>query len=294
VRWRGLAIAIACAAPLLPASTAGAHLPRLSASFKLNAGSGERIEVGTSAHGVRVDLRREPVTTGHYEFSEYKVNGIAESREAIHADLGRFGRIDVRFHPSGPSRVRRNPTFRPGCKGARKLTSRPGTFVGSIDFESEDGRVRVARSRVRGTIGTPATVVCELAGPAIPYRGPLRGVVLGSTEPGNRLGFTAAHEGGRRFASWVAMMKRRIGRVSYVGWVAVRASLATLSVGSNLKSAELTPPRPFLGTATFSRGPENEPFEASLTSGAIFVKFPGMEPVAVTGDRFNYLLTKEP
>lgn len=293
--WRLAPAAVCLAIALSVAPTAHAKVRHLSASFKGSASDGERIEVDTSAHGIRVALLRGPLSSGHLEISEYKVHGIPESRDGIEADLGRFGKINLRFHPSGRTQVRRNPAFQDGCKGARKIIRKLGTFVGVIRFESEDGRATFVRSRVQGSIGTPATVVCSLTvGARASSQKQDPEVILGSTERGNRLGFAAARGGELRQASYTAMMKRRIGRVSYQGWVTVHARPRTFSVASNLKSAEIDPPRPFSGRAVFSKEAEDKPFEVSLTSGSLFVKFPGMVPVPLTGARFKYLLLKGP
>lgn len=291
---RSILVAV-CSLAVLGAPSAHAQVRHLSASFKAVATNGERIEVDTSAHGIRVALVRGALKPANLQISEFRVHGIPESREGIDADLGPFGRINVHFHPSGRTQIRRNPDFQAGCKGARNLVQSFGTFVGVIRFHSEDDHAKLVRSRVAGSIGTPATVVCSTgigARASIAKYGP--GVIFSSIEHSNQLRFAAARGGGQRQASYTAMNRQTIGRVSYQGWVTVHARPRTLVVPGDLTGAEIDPPRPFEGRAAFSMETADNPSEVSLISGALFVKFPGMRSVALTGKRFSYVLLKGP
>lgn len=67
------------------------------------------------------------------------------SADAIEADLGSLGRIDLNLHRSGGQKSGRLP-----C-GGQRVTYEPATYTGTIEFEGEGGYTRTDQSAVRST-----------------------------------------------------------------------------------------------------------------------------------------------
>lgn len=74
--------------------------------------------------------------------------------DAIRADLGSLGQVNVVRRPSG-----REKTVRPKCLGG-PLTYEPGTFEGLIEFNGEESYTRVKESHA-----TPSSRLCLYSRP---------------------------------------------------------------------------------------------------------------------------------
>jgi hypothetical protein len=96
--------------------------------------------------------------------------------------------------------------------------------------------------------------------------------------------FSASGLGGHpRFAAFTAIVKERIGPLKILRNVG-NGSPSSFAVGPHLRTATVTPPAPFSGSATFQRQGESK---SPSWSGSLAVSFPGKPDVPLTGPSFT-------
>jgi hypothetical protein len=282
---------VALALLLPPGATAKVHQPNFSAEFSLPEADGYSISVSASHESTQVDVTEGRSSSRRLIFSDYTFRGSA-SRKGIHADLGHFGTISMRFKPSGQVRTGKLPNLGKGCNGPRKIVRHLGTFVGIFRFEGEDGYTTTEAAEVSGSVGDPDAVFCGTfvnesgsghhhhIRPPSPY--------LGATTAHNGLGFAAAAMGrhGNRI-SFVASSREKDGRASIMRWVSLVGPRSAFQFDHRLTTATLAPPPPFAGTGTFERGPKGS---QPSWSGSLSVSFPGRPEVPLTGANFTSVL----
>ncbi len=118
--------------------------------------------VGDQDGSVTMTPRRGNVSGG-VEGVSYFVEGKVTER-TIHADFGKFGRVAVRFKPSG--RVIRPRTQRCNLpRGYRRYELRLGHFTGRIRFRGEGGLTTAAASRAKAAPALPHTPPCSFPSP---------------------------------------------------------------------------------------------------------------------------------
>lgn len=263
-----------------------------SAEFSLPESDGYAISVTGRPKSLKISLAGGQPTRRHLVFSVYTFSGTA-SAKGIHADLGGFGAINMRFEPSGKVRTTRLPKAAEGCDGPRKVVRHLGTFVGTFRFEAED-ETTTESAEVAGSVGRPAEVICRFSTgesgkenhhhrnvpPPSPY--------LGATTTHNGLGFAAAvMSPHRRRVSFVASSVEVTGGAAIRRWAAVAGSRSEFQFDDRLTTATVSPPPPFSGSATFERAPKSLP---PIWSGSLAVSFPGRPEVPLTGTNFTSVL----
>jgi hypothetical protein len=202
---------------------------------------------------------------------------------AIEADLGPVGEIAVQFESSGsPEWVRSR------CKGGGVATYEPGAWVGTIDFEGEEGFTRATRSRTKAVVSPFFDLGCGSRG---------IGETLGSREPGARLVARSISKRGtlvlqanknRRSASvhLEASIEERHGGLIVSREVSGFFPHRAFEFDSSLRTATLSPPAPFTGHAAFRRNAN----PANRWTGNLSVDFPGRAGVPLAGGRFKSTL----
>ena len=132
---RIIALAAFALALLLPPSATAKYIgPDFSAEFSLPEANGYSISVSANHKSTQVDVTEGRPSPRHLVLSDYTFPGSA-SKRGIHADLGRFGTIAMRFTPSGEVRTEKLPKLGKGCNAPRKIVRHLGTFVGVFRFE---------------------------------------------------------------------------------------------------------------------------------------------------------------
>ncbi len=235
---------------------------------------------------MRVLVSRGKPRRGHFETAQYELR-VSESRNGIHANFGRLGTISVRFKASGRLQVRESHKPK-GCKGARTIVRKLGTFVGTIRFDGEEGYTEVAKHRVKGSLGTPTKVVCAFTSASSNRQPQGYGAYLGATAHHNRLGFAADRERAKGRAAYVADLRERSGRISIWRYVSLQGPSRGFTFDQKLTSATVAPPPPFSGGATFQGGKQL----SFSWAGSLAVSFPGAANVPLTGTDFFALLTR--
>jgi hypothetical protein len=201
----------------------------------------------------------------------------------IDADLGPVGEITVEFQPSGsPERVHAS------CKQGGSIAYEPGSWVGTIEFEGEEGFTEVHREKVKATVNPFVDAECGAT---------LIGETTGSHVIGARLVARSAtakhsvylqanknHRGARVYLE-ASIEERRPGLI-VSREVGGYFPSGAFEFGSPLRTATLAPNGPFAGHATFRRDAR----PANLWTGNLSVDFPGRADVALAGGGFKAAL----
>lgn len=220
--------------------------------------------------------------------SMYVARGTVTTRR-IEASFGQFGRIAVRFRPSG--RVVKSSRHR-RCKGAHRFTTRPGVFAGRIRFTGEQGYVAVRAHRAKGRIRSPLRLRCASSrgvrrSPVKRYARPVGGgpgVSFGALEAGWREAlasteFLALQVGGRTL--YFALTEETKGKMAVVRYAMAMAPSRSFVRNEALTAAKLEPPRPFAHAGHYVATPEG----IRAWGGNLSVAFPGAR-VPLAGPRF--------
>jgi len=252
-------------------------------TFTLAASNGYRIQVAEVG-------RREVTLTASKkgQSASYSVHGKRAAADGIEATFPGLGRVSVEFQAAGKGHLE---TLLPGCKG-RELV-RPGVFRGTIRFHGEHGFTTLSAGRAKGDITEASREVCHF-GPA-KHGGHGFGDLHSSS-------LVAEHSTGNARVNLLATTLSSKSRPEldlaffqatffsrHDGMVVERdvdadADLTAFEAdpAGSLDSATLSPPSPFIGTATFQRTPGVKP---TLT-GTLSVDFPGLGKVALAGQGF--------
>jgi hypothetical protein len=173
---------------------------------------------------------------------------------SIEADLGKLGRVDLLLNRSG-----REESFRFKC-GGPKETYEPGVYEGTFEFEGESGYTRAVASSVPLEPGLfSLSIGCSGSG---------YGETSGPGTVGARLkGLSFAHD---RILTFQVNKNNPHSRVVYSASVRERRAGIYIyrttegTAGSDafhfdpeLRSATLSPPAPFSGSATASSDPDS-------------------------------------
>jgi hypothetical protein len=200
------------------------------------------------------------------------------SEDAIRADLGSLGKVDLTLHRSGQKR-----TAHPRCW--KPETYEAARWEGNFEFNGEDGYARARRAAV------PFRPFGVLYGGIICGGGGGYGETFGPGNPGARLkGVSYAHG---RTLSFQLNQNRPGARVTFSASLAERRdgmvihrSLETDLPGTSfhwdrrLRTATLSPPAPFAGSASLSRDRNSI---APLWRGNLSLDFPGHAELRIAG-----------
>lgn len=196
---------------------------------------------------------------------------------SIQADLGPFGEVDLDLYGSG-----REKMARIRCSHGQKYPYETGAWEGVVEFRGEGGYVSGNATRL----------------PVLPYitsycgSGSGRGESAGAGETGARLrGKSFAHgriltfqvnkNHARGKALFDAELKERRGGVRIYRFASGWLPASAFRYDPDLKTATLSPPAPFSGSADLSRTRNSV---SPLWSGDLAIEFPGRRvPLAGRG-----------
>jgi hypothetical protein len=260
--------------------------PGRGADFSLRGSNNYKIEVQARPAARRTHQQVYVIARNGPSSVTYAVFGSLGADDSIDAHLPHVGRIAVRFHPVHLTRGRRADN----CKGRPSFVEH-GYFRGRIELRGERGFTLVDRASAPGRVTRHFRQVCdneEGGGHEHANRGfDLTALVAGRKKGGRVLQFVASRAeigsspGNPSFAA--DSVRRRegmtvISSVSLSGepdqFVAPRPDAT--------KVAEVMPPRPFQGAATFTL---TSPTTASW-EGDLGVELPGVGPVSLAGPDF--------
>lgn len=271
-------------------------------SFDLKAQHGYSVTVVGEGDVVAVEVSRpqahgkesllEKLVGSAQDETAYVARGTVSPRR-IAASFGKFGKVDVRFQPSGQvvesDRRRR-------CQGADHFTSQLGVFVGGIRFSGEQHYVAVRSHRAKGRIRSPLHLSCSSRGPHAFSSSRARPV---REQPSFTPTFLAATS--RHAVSSLELITFRLGKTTLFAAVneeslgsmaRIRYALATttsknaLAFNDALTKATIAPPAPFHGKGTFRAASDG----TTTWTGPLSVSFPGAPRLPLTGEEFKATL----
>ncbi len=237
-----------------------------------------------SAEGHRVKVEAEGPTGS----VAYTVPG-SITDGGIHANLGKYGRVNLRWVPNG--RVRE---VRVKChtKGVRKHFYDAGSYVGTLRFRGGGGFTSVKRHRIAWRRSWYSAL--GACGYFLSTGEPGAGLVIDAGERGHMsspVGFSVyrPHVGAK--VSYGAHLDETEGRIEITRRAEAEGGTHSLTAAGEYPSVSATfsPPAPFYGTAMFEpSGPE----KGTLT-GDLGVEFPDHTKVAMPGKGFEAVLRQE-
>ena len=284
------------------------HMPPprhgFESSFELKAQHGYTVTVAGEGDIVALEVSRplapskggpleELLGSFNQSVTAYVSRGtVTEHR--IAASFGKFGKVDVRFRPTG--RVVESG-HRPRCRGADHFTSQLGVFVGGVRFRGEGRYVAVRSHRAKGSIRSPLRLHCGSSGPHVISRSRERPV---REQPSFVPTFlTATH---RHAVSALELITLQVDKTTLfaaineesLGSMArMRFALATapskksFAFNEALTGATITPPKPFRGKGTYRAAADG----TTTWAGPLTVSFPGAPRLPLTGEDFEATLT---
>jgi hypothetical protein len=277
-----LALAVEAAGPS-PASarSAKADAGVVLKSFELDGSNGYALEVvqgaGPFLPSIEVSAERDGLR------ASYEVPADRES--GMHAVFGSLGSASLDF-----SRRKRSVDHR--GRGCVWITE-TGVFRGDFSFSGEDGYTTAAASSVRGEVVRLPQGFCGLDDRIhLPFAIPeaLRETQL-SARAAIPHGFVALGasltSGPHARARVTAFTQERVGAMKISrSATAVRHDAFTVGPGKRPRFAEIAPPAPFSGSATFRAPPGQKP---TLT-GSLSVSLPGVPETSLAGEDFSVRL----
>jgi hypothetical protein len=214
----------------------------------------------------------------------------------IKASFGEFGRIAVRFHPSGRV-VKSDPRRR--CRGPDHYTSRPGVYTGSIRLTGEHHYFAVRAHRAKGRIRRPLGLNCASRATRPAGRDAARAeasdeidlsfnvLQAGWREAVDATEFLALQIGGKTL--YLAITEESKGTVAEIRFAVAIGPSRTFVRNEALTSARLRPPRPFAGTGVYSAAPDG----TRTWGGRLSVSVPGWPRLPLAGPGFKVFLDAE-
>jgi hypothetical protein len=236
-----------------------------------------------TGHSVRVEAY------GSSGSVTYTVPG-SISDEGIHADLGKYGRIDMQWVPNGRVReVRKKCRY----KGVKQRFYDAGSYVGTLRFRGGGGFTSVHQRRVawRQSWYSGGFGAC---GYSLGTGEPGAGIVIEAGERGHistpvHLFVYKPHQGAK--VEYSAHSEQKTGRIKITRNAFSIGGTHSLTAAGEYPSvsATISPPAPFYGTAKFEpSGPE----KGTLT-GTVGVEFPDHTKVALAKKGFEADLRQE-
>jgi len=268
------------------------HRIEVEPRFQLAGTHGYRLLVSARAATVTIGVTHGSSTPHSGSSTTYVARGTA-GPNGIHASFRRFGRVDVKFHPTAGAVRGLPPDCFGGTTGAATI---PGYFTGAVEFRGQGGYTVGHARRVKGEVVLPPTEQCPLvaggANPLLedpsaqlpPAQTRMTLSALDKAGTGGLL-FVARRAGKTGFYAERFETVGRIGLLSYDYALGPRSSFTSdpkVSFGS------VHPPKPFVGSATLRRGPHGE----RSWTGDLAATFPGGERVPLTGTEFHTTLSR--
>jgi hypothetical protein len=206
--------------------------------------------------------------------------------EGIRADLGIFGKVNMRWYPNGHVGV-----LSIRCKRYHsRVYVTEGTYRGSVRIVGERGFTAVTANRVRGRTGWYHVGGCEyITSEGFPGPGILLDAsIFESRLPKDFYRYLAAVQNyPQERVSYLAGMGERRGRLAIDRRAYAIGRPQTLTFDNRLDTGAITPPDPFSGTGTFERIARGRP---GRWRGDLTVDFPGRPGVSLTGKDFGATL----
>jgi hypothetical protein len=292
VRWRAAAtILAALSATFLFAAPAFAARYAASVSF-VSHGHGEIAGISSIGDEVSVTTARGRLLTRYSGPGNTTPKGLS-------GRLGRFGRVSLRFVPSGKPQVRHRPAKCSGLPGTTRYWK--GTFVGSVRFTPENGPGFISHDRrFNGYLQTWPRWDCgQDLSPLPKFDSDAGGIDV-----------TAISCDGRSFSVneevdpatppspdepwapvvYAASWTKRLGAVNVTYSVNAEGRPETAVFAAGLESATITPPPPFHGEARLDRAADG----SWTWAGSLSARFPG-RTVSLAGPEFKPVVwTYEP
>jgi hypothetical protein len=261
--------------PFAGASSANTPPTNPPPGFVLSGSNGYSVEVSGVAPQdspsqvvVRVATLRDSVT---YDFP-----GVVEEG-SIEADLGQYGQISVVFHPvsGGMSAAE----F--GCNHG--MSSVAGYYEGTISFHPA-GLTTVDASRAKGSVGLALSLLCaeEVEKDLETRPGTVLEISGGAAAPHLTL-VQSKRAVGTQIEAKISESRRGVAIERSVSIAALNSSFTHLA----LRTATVSLPAPFSGSATFDR--DGAP---STWRGNLRVDFPGRRGVPLTGKALKVSLRR--
>lgn len=251
---------------------------RQATRIQLQGSNGYRIGVSLNSHGYFILKTRK----GGAE-AVYVIEGTRVEPDRVKANLGAFGKVDVRFTPSG--RTRRLPGYS-NCDGPGPVVQE-GLVRGLIRFSGEGGYTAVRAHRAKAEVFSLARQRCR-------HRARTRS--KRAEEP--TANFWAYSRQSHFFAELYSSRPRsrqvvftgrglsRRGRITVIRSVSAAADRSSFRFPEGMANPEhvvVAPPAPFSGTATFQRTPES----TFAWEGPLSIVFPGTETYGLAGPQFD-------
>ncbi|MBS1843738.1 MAG: hypothetical protein JST53_04895 [Actinobacteria bacterium] len=268
------------------------HPAEVEPRFQLMGSHGYRILVSGRAATVTIGVTHESSTPRAGSSTTYVARGTV-GQNGIHANFRRFGKVDVKFHPTAAAARGLPPDCFGGTTGAATVT---GYFTGTVAFEGQDAYTVGRTHRVRGEVVLPPTEQCPLvAGGANPL---LEDPAAELPPAKTRMTLSAVNKSGTGGLSFVArragktgFYAERFGTVGRIGLLSIDYALgprSTFVSDPQVSFGKVTPPKPFVGSATLERGPNG----TRAWTGNLEAVFPGGETVPLTGPEFQTTLSR--
>jgi hypothetical protein len=228
----------------------------------------------------RFGLRATKGRDGVERSGDYEIEG--KDGKHLVGDFGKFGIVDVRFHP----RKKLRPVHE--CSGAEVRTTR-GVWKGRVKFKGEHRYTSASAHRARGSISHVLRPwLCHR-----PSRAAGDAELLGDRYLKQSHIYLGASDGyGASGATIHSGIERAFGahgsKVYSQRDVEVKAPVSAFTVSSDLSTAHLAPPSPFAGAADFARGVDPQP---DSWTGTLDVQLPGQRNrTPLTGEGFDVRL----
>ncbi|HET8956106.1 MAG TPA: hypothetical protein VFN18_10650 [Solirubrobacterales bacterium] len=286
-RWRGflaaLALAACVAAPVAPAMAEGEAETGAFGAFRLKGSNGFSI-FAIAVSKPNFKHGELGLFVGGRSGSAIYLAPAKVEPTAIEADLGAVGRVDVHFEPSGPpERVYAR------CEENGSALFEPGYWVGTIEFEGEEGFTSVEVARTRAIVSPffelgacGAVLIGESDG-----RGVEGARLIARSASAHETRFLQAnknHDGARVYLE--ADVEERHDGLIVDRQAGGYFPSAAFGFGPSLRTATLAPSGPFAGHATFHRNAK----PANRWTGNLTVDFPGRADVPLAGRGFKAAL----
>lgn len=223
----------------------------------------------------------------------YVARGTVTPRRIV-ASFGKFGKLDLRFRPSGQVVKSRS---RKRCRGVDHFTSRLGVFVGGFRFSGEKNYVAVRSHRVKGRVRSPLRLRCASrfrfrqvastrARPVSHSPSFLPTFLSASNRHGvagtELIGITA-----RKATLFLVVTEEGLGSMARIRYaLATERSKEAIAMNDALTSASIQPPPPFHGKGTYRAAPDG----TTSWTGPLSVSLPGAPHLPLTGAEFKTTL----
>jgi hypothetical protein len=320
VRHRRCAVlAVACLALLIFSAVAFARSPTPSSShsesspavarFYLRGTNDYKVIVQASVEGANSPVRID--VEDHEGGAEYQALGTVTPTK-IHASFAQFGKVSLRFHPSG--RVLHNHSS-PGDKECPRGAARLGDFTGTFSFRGEGNYTTVSAHRIPGGVGALTAPIdhreelslgCPNANrhsyivppgqvPESVHENPSSSqeLIAVAATPSETVAFGAVSfsfvtPGAKPDSCLFVALTEEARELVQIARVVFGAGPASQCPFAESPASAVTPPPPFSGTATLQRGADG----STSWTGSLSVPMQGRGLVALTGPAFKAELSK--